>query len=97
MLHILTSTNDGINVGSMLQRMACGDPSAVQECSRVHGPLIWTWAKKFTDSTHAAEAATLEILSDIRDSAKSYDAANCSEITYVKQICIRRLMGVTAG
>ena len=49
MLDILTSTNDGINVGSMLQRMACGDPNAVQECSCVHGPLIWEWAEKFTD------------------------------------------------
>ena len=76
----------GINVGSMLQRMACGDPNAVQECSCVHGPLIWEWAKKFTDSTNAAETATLQILIDIRDSAKGFDAAKCSEITYIKQI-----------
>ena len=69
----------GINVGSMLQRLACGDPNAVQECSRVHGPLIWTWAKKFTDSTNAAEVVILVILSDIRDLATSYDAAKCSE------------------
>ena len=62
--------------------------------TRIHGPLIWAWARKFTDSTNAAEAVTRDILSDISISAKGFDAAKCSEITYVKQICIRRLTGV---
>ena len=58
--------------------------------------MIGPWAKKFTDSTNAAEAVTRDILSDISISAKSLDAAKCSEITYIKQICIRRLMGVVS-
>jgi len=55
--------------------------------------LIWAWAKKFTNSTNAAETATLDILTDILDSAKGFDSTKCTEITYIKQICIRRLLG----
>ena len=93
-MDILNNIKGGIQPQSTLQRIAGGDRNAVQECSRVHGPWIWAWAKKFTDSTSAAEAVTRDILSDISISAKGFDAAKCSEITYIKQICIRRLMGV---
>ena len=80
-----------------LQRIARGDPRAVADCSRIHGPLIWAWARKFTDSTSAAETVTFQILDDISDSAEAFDTAKSSEITFIKQICIRGLMGVTAG
>lgn len=96
-MDISTTINDSIHPLNTLQRIAGGDNRAVRECSMVHGPLIWEWAKKFTDSTDAAETATLQILIDIRDSAKGFDAAKCSEITYIKQICIRRLMGAAAS
>jgi len=78
---------------TVLKRIADGDRIAFAECSRIHGPLIWTWARKFTDSTSEAETATHEILADIREGAKNYDAAHCSELTFIKQVCIRRLMG----
>jgi len=78
---------------TLLERIADGDRIAVDECSRVHGPLIWTWARKFTDSTGDAETATHAILADILDGAKNYDAAQCSELTFIKQVCIRHLLG----
>ncbi len=79
----------------MLQRIAGGDQAAVDECTRLHGHLIWDWSRKFTDSTQEAETAARDIFADILDSAKVFDSMNCSETTFIKQICIRRLMGST--
>ena len=90
---IATATNNVMVQVNTLPRIARGDLNAVAECSRIHGPLIWAWAKKFTNSTNAAETATREILTDILDSAEGFDSTKCTEITYIKQICIRRLMG----
>ncbi len=95
-LDILTNMKGGIGSIDTLERIAGGDRNAVMECSVIHGPLIWAWAQKFTDSTDAAESAALQILNDIRDSAKGFDAAKCSEVTFIKRICIRRLIGVAA-
>lgn len=87
-------TPDSLN---MLQRIAGGDRTAVGDCTTIHGPLIWAWARKFTSSTSDAETATRQIFIDILDAAPNFDANKCSEITYIKQICIRRLMsGVSA-
>lgn len=77
----------------VLKRIADGDRVAAADCSRIHGPMIWKWAKQFTSSTGAAETATLAILQDILNNAKNFDAAQCSELTFIKQACIRRLMG----
>ncbi len=92
MLDFSKTANDGTVSMNTLERIARGDRRAVADCSRIHGPLIWAWAKKFTDSTNAAETATLDILADILNSANGFDSAKCSEITYIKQICIRRLI-----
>ena len=81
----------------MLQRIAGGDRTAVGDCTAIHGPMIWAWSRKFTSSTSDAETATRQIFIDILDAAPNFDANKCSEITYIKQICIRRLMsGVSA-
>jgi len=77
----------------MLQRIAGGDRTAVGDCTAIHGPMIWAWAKKFTASTTDADEAAREIFTDILDSAKGFDVTKCSEITFIKQICIRRLLG----
>lgn len=77
---------------NMLQRIAGGDRTAVGDCTTIHGPLIWAWARKFTSSTSDAETATRQIFIDILDAAPNFDENKCSEITYIKQICIRRLM-----
>lgn len=87
-------TDDSLN---MLQRIAGGDRTAIGDCTTIHGPLIWSWSRKFTSSTSDAETATRQIFIDILDAAPDFDANKCSEITYIKQICIRRLMsGVSA-
>ncbi len=94
MSDIPVAGNGSIVPVNTLERMACGDNNAVADCSRIHGPLIWAWAKRFTASANAAEAATHAILTDILASAPGFDSAKCSELTYIKQICIRHLMSV---
>lgn len=85
--HTITATR------GVMQRIADGERNAVDDCSIKYGPLIWAWATKLTDSTSDAEAATRDILATISDSAKAFDSTQCNEVTFIKQICIRRLMG----
>lgn len=77
---------------TILQRIAKNDRTAVKNCVDTYGNLVWAMAKKFTDSTEAAEQAAQEIFIDIWRYAGRYDSAEAAEINFIALIARRRLI-----
>ena len=50
---------------TILQRIAERDQTAVKDCFDTYVNFIWAMARKFTNTTEEAEAATQEIFLDI--------------------------------
>lgn len=77
---------------SILERIAVGDQAAVKQCMDQFGALVWSLARRFSDSPADAEDATQEIFLEIWKSANRYDAAKGSEAVFVATIARRRLI-----
>ncbi len=77
---------------TLLQRIAKNDRTAVKNCVDTYGNLIWAMAKKFTDSTGAAERAAQKIFIDIWRFAGRFDSAEATEINFIALIAQRRLI-----
>lgn len=77
---------------AILQRIASGDKTAVQECLNTFGGLVWSLARRMCPNTDDAEDAVQEIFIDIWKNAQRYDAAQASETTFVAMIARRRLI-----
>jgi RNA polymerase sigma factor, sigma-70 family len=76
----------------ILQRIAAGDRTAVQDCLNTYGGLVWSIARKMLRSQEDAEDAVQEIFVDIWKNAERYDEAQSSETTFVAMIARRRLI-----
>jgi len=77
---------------SILQRVAAGDQSAVAEVMDRFGGLVWSLARRWSNSTADAEDATQEIFLDIWKSAARYDPSSGSETVFVATIARRRMI-----
>lgn len=77
---------------SILQRIAAGEASAVQECIDQYGNLVWSLARRFTSATGDAEDAVQEVFLDLWKSAARFDPAKASESTFVAMVARRRLI-----
>jgi len=77
---------------AILQRIAAGDRTAVQDCLDKYGGLVWSIARKMLRSNEDAEDAVQEIFIDIWKNAERYDDAQSSETTFVAMIARRRLI-----
>lgn len=77
---------------SVLERIAAGDEAAVKECMDQFGGLVWSLARRFTDSAADAEDATQEIFLEIWKSAARYDASMGAEAVFITTIARRRLI-----
>jgi RNA polymerase sigma-70 factor (ECF subfamily) len=77
---------------SLFERIAKGDSSAVKECMDAYGGLVWSLARRFTESAADAEDATQEIFLEIWKSAARYDASMGKETTFITTIARRRLI-----
>ena len=77
---------------TILNRIASGDKSAVQECLKTFGGLVWSLARRMCPNTNDAEDAVQEIFIDIWKNAQRFDAAQASETTFVAMIARRRLI-----
>lgn len=78
--------------GSVLDRVAQGDPRAVRECIDRYGGLIWSIALGMAGSRADAEAAVQEIFADVWRTAGRFDPEQGSEEIFVTQIARRRLI-----
>ena len=77
---------------SVLQRIAQGDKSAVEECLNTYGGLIWSLARRMCQKQNDAEDAVQEIFIEIWKNAARFDANQSSETTFVAMIARRRLI-----
>jgi RNA polymerase sigma factor (sigma-70 family) len=77
---------------SILQRIAEGDQSAVQDCLKQYGNLVWYLVRKFTGNAEDAEDAAQEIFIDIWRNAARFDAAKAPEAAFITMIARRRLI-----
>ena len=77
---------------SVLERIAAGDESAVRECMDQYGGLVWTLARRFSESAADAEDASQEIFLEIWKSAARFDPARGSESVFVTTVARRRLI-----
>jgi RNA polymerase sigma-70 factor, ECF subfamily len=77
---------------SILERVAAGDKTAVKECIRVYGDLIWSLARRFLRNDADAEDAVQDIFIDLWGSAARFDRTVASEVAFVSTIARRRLI-----
>lgn len=85
------SPTRAVNLSS-LQRVAQGDETALRDCLRVHGPLVWSLARRMSTTAQDAEDAVQEIFLDLWRSAARFDPTTASETTFVAMIARRRLI-----
>jgi len=77
---------------SIFERIAAGDATAIGECMDTYGGLVWSLARRYTESAADAEDATQEIFLEIWKSAARYDASMGKETTFIATIARRRLI-----
>ncbi len=77
---------------TILQRIASGDKTAVQECLNTYGGLVWSLARRMLANVNDAEDAVQEIFIDIWKTAERFDDSKSSETTYIAMIARRRLI-----
>lgn len=89
---LLGNNSNLIVTQSILQRIAAGDQSAVQECLKSYGGLVWSLARRMLRNSDDAEDAVQEIFVDVWKNAARFDPAQASETTFVAMIARRRLI-----
>ena len=77
---------------AILQRIASGDRTAVEDCLKAYGGLVWSIARKMLRNSDEAEDAVQEIFVDIWKNAERFDESRSSETTFVAMIARRRLI-----
>jgi RNA polymerase sigma-70 factor (ECF subfamily) len=77
---------------SILHQVAAGDAGAMRECMDRFGGLVWSLARRVTQSTSEADDAVQEIFIDLWRSAARFDPQIASETTFVAMIARRRLI-----
>ena len=77
---------------AILQRIASGDKTAVQDCLTAYGGLIWSLARRMSPNTDDAEDAVQEIFIDVWKNAARFDEKQSSETTFIAMIARRRLI-----
>lgn len=89
---LLRNNQDPLVTQTILQRIAAGDQSAVQECLKSYGGLVWSLARRMLRNQDDAEDAVQEIFLDVWKNAERFDPGQASETTFVAMIARRRLI-----
>ncbi len=77
---------------TILERVADGDQTAVQDCLKTYGGLVWSLARRMLRNSDDAEDAVQEIFIDVWKNAARFDGTQASETTFVAMIARRRLI-----
>lgn len=85
-------SNQSPDSATILQRIAQGEKSAVQDCLDTYGGMVWDFARKFTNTREDAEDLAQEIFIDIWKNAARFDAAKAPEWVFIKMIARRRII-----
>ena len=88
----LEKSTDTFVAESILQRIASGDTSAVQDCLDKYGGLVWSLARRMLADNNEAEDAVQEIFIELWKNAERFDEKQSSETTFIAMIARRRLI-----
>lgn len=77
---------------TILQRIAMGEPAAVEDCLHQYSGLIWSMAKRWLPNSADAEDGCQEIFLEIWKKADSFDPTKSGEVTFITLIARRRLI-----
>jgi RNA polymerase sigma factor (sigma-70 family) len=77
---------------NFLERIAAGDPLAVDACLDKYRGLVWSMARRFVGNHTDAEDAVQEIFIDLWRHAERFDAALSPESAFITTIARRRLI-----
>ncbi len=77
---------------SLLERVAAGDPAAVDSCLERYRGLVWSLARRFVNNHADAEDAVQEIFIDLWRHAGRFDAALSPESAFITTVARRRLI-----
>jgi RNA polymerase sigma-70 factor (ECF subfamily) len=77
---------------SILYRIASGDKTAVQDCLKTYGGLVWSLAKRMLPNQDDVEDAVQEIFIDVWKNAERFDEKQSSETTFIAMLARRRLI-----
>lgn len=77
---------------SILYRIASGDKTAVKDCLKQYGGLVWSLAKRMLPNQNDAEDAVQEIFIDVWKNAERFDETQSSETTFIAMLARRRLI-----
>lgn len=77
---------------SLLERVASGEPGAIETCLDSYGGLVWTLARRFCNTHADAEDAVQEIFADLWTHAGRFNPAIAAEKTFIAMIARRRLI-----
>jgi len=77
---------------TLLERIAAGDPLAVDGCLEKYRGLIWSMARRFVGNYADAEDAVQEIFVELWRHAGRFDASVAAESTFVATVARRRLI-----
>jgi RNA polymerase sigma factor (sigma-70 family) len=76
----------------ILQRIARGDASAVQDCIDAYGPLVGALVRRLCPSAAESDDVVQEIFIDLWKSAGRFEPATAPEAVFVAVIARRRLL-----
>jgi RNA polymerase sigma-70 factor (ECF subfamily) len=80
-------------VETILDKIAAGQPEALERCLTRYGSLVWSLARRWSPTFADAEDATQEIFTDLWRAAPRFDPRRePSEATFVAMIARRRLI-----
>lgn len=76
----------------VLERIAAGDPDAVQDCLSRYGAMVWSLAGRAWPDAATVEDLVQEIFIDVWKSAERFDSSKASEATFIATIARRRVI-----
>lgn len=77
---------------TLLERVAQGEPGAIETCLDSYGGLVWSLARRFCQTHADAEDAVQEIFADLWTHASRFDSSIAAEKTFIAMIARRRLI-----
>lgn len=81
-----------MNAPTILQRVACGEPGAVDQALHAYGGLVWSLVRRAAPSRPDAEDLAQEVFIDLWRSAGRYDPSRAPEPAFVAMITRRRII-----
>ena len=77
---------------TILERIAAGDPLAVEGCLEKYRGLVWSIARRFAGNHADAEDAVQEVFIELWRHAGRFNSAMAAESTFVATVARRRLI-----